>query len=176
MIGVFRHRPVGNRDVVPEIRRACHAEIAFRSLLPVFRPASAAIRRNDLAADLDGVRIEIIIVPDGGKPDVFRAVFPVVQRAASFFSLPGDAVADFQMFPRGRVKRGGALPVAAKINRRRRRKKRHEHGETAVDVLEIGVIGDFGEFEPVEILVEIVRRIKNQQIERALRQQFRNFK
>src|ERR1044072_3660666 len=98
------------RDAEPSVVR-------FR---PVFRLAIAVrIRRDDLPFEHHGVYIEVIIITNSEKPDIFRTILPVRLRAATFLALPRDPVLRNEIFFTDTLYRRRAAPVAAYIKRRR---------------------------------------------------------
>lgn len=172
MICVFRHRPVRYGQVSPQIRRMRHAEAPVFRLRPVFRLAIAVrIRRDHLALEHHRLDIEVIVIADCEKPDVFRAVLPVGLRAASLLTLPRDPVLRNEIFFTNTLYRRRAAPIAADINRRRGLEYPDGLRQPRVEPFRVFVDRCLLEFAVVEALREVVRRIGEHQIHGLFRQE-----
>ena len=62
MVGVLRHRPKGNADIVPEVGRVGGTELALFGLFPVFGKAVDAVGRFHPSFHLDRLDIEMIVL------------------------------------------------------------------------------------------------------------------
>ncbi|MPM95901.1 hypothetical protein SDC9_143057 [bioreactor metagenome] len=173
MIGIFRHRPVGHGEVVPEIAGTSQPEAAAGLLRPILGAAVFTVGRQHPALLLHRIDIEGIMAADGGEPDILGGIFPVTTRAASLFALPGNAVADDEITRQHPVLRRRAPPVAAAIDRGLRLEQRQQRPENAVQIILVGGIIGAAEFDHAEVLAQIVGRIDDQQIDRTRRQKRR---
>lgn len=164
VVRIFRHGPVGDRDVVPEIGRIRDAVVAQLAFLPVFRLPVLPIGSDDFSFHFYGFDVEVEFFRDRAEPDVLAAVLPVVLGTAPFFSLPGDPVSDFQVLFHHGKKVGRTFPIAAQIDRGVGFQKPEKFGEPAFEIFGISISGTSGELETMKILIQIVRRINDQQI------------
>ena len=170
MIGVLGHGPVGDRDVVPEIRGTGVAEAPVVRFFPVLREAGRAVGRDHPPPEFHGLEVEIPCVPDRGEPDVFGAVFPVGARAPALLPLPGDAVPDVQAAPQDGPEGNRGLPVSADVDRG----LGFEEGQGPVEPgfrigFIVGVTG-LAKGPPVEILREVIRGIDDEEVNEGARQ------
>ena len=106
-----------------------------------------------------------------GKPDIFHCVLPVRPVAAALFTLPGDAVDDGEPLFDDALHGRRAFPVAAHI-------ECTVGCEFVADLVEptsqvLLVVGRVHacEFPAVKVLVEIVGRVDNDQMEVPVRNQ-----
>lgn len=78
MIGVLGHRPVGHRQIRPQIRRVREPKTPVIGLFPVlWRAVGIGVRRDHLALEHHGFDVEVIILGNRKEPDVFGALLPV---------------------------------------------------------------------------------------------------
>ena len=92
---------------------------AIRRDNPVFGPPLRIfVRGEDSAFYFYCLDIENVSIRNGGKPDVFAVIFPVLMAAPSFFPFPGDPVADFEILEEYPVYGSRGIPVAADVDRR----------------------------------------------------------
>src|SRR5690606_12129051 len=118
MVGILRHRPEGNSDIRPDIRRIGKPEASPVVVLPVAWDAlSRPVGCEHPTPEFDCVEIEGVGVRHGTEPDVLRTVFPVGCSAAPFFTLPRYTVAHRQVTFRNAVDSRRRAPVAADIHR-----------------------------------------------------------
>ena len=119
---------------------------------------------------LHRIHVEAVIVGNRAEPDVFHVVFPVGPRAPALFPLPGNPVADMEVL----LKNGGhynrSLPVGARVDRRRRSERGSQDFQNASEPPP--VIGSVFPSERASVVVfgQVVRRVKNQKVDKASRQ------
>src|SRR5215217_9207036 len=93
------------------------SEPAIFSLAPIFRLAiQISVRRDDLTFEHHRIDVEVIILSNCKKPDIFGAVFPVRLRATSFLTFPGDPVLRSEIFFTDALDRSRTPPVATDVN------------------------------------------------------------
>src|SRR4051794_6960063 len=89
------------------------------SFRPVLRFAIVVgVGRNHLSLEHHRIHIEVVLVSDSKKPDIFRTILPVRLRATPFLAFPCDPVLGNEIFLANTLNRRRAPPVAAYINRR----------------------------------------------------------
>src|SRR5215212_1519343 len=94
------------------------AETPVFSLCPILRSSvPISIRSDDPAPDLHCLDIEVIIVTNGKKPNIFRTIFPVRLCTTPFFTFPGDTVPCDEVFFTRAVYGRRTSPVAAEVDR-----------------------------------------------------------
>ena len=175
VVSVFTHGPVGDGDVVPEIRRAGEAVVPFFGFLPVLRNPVIAIGCNYAAFLLDSLHIEIVFASQRAEPDVLAAIFPVGFGATTLFALPGDAIPDMKIFGHDLVLCDRALPVSAQIHGGVRLEEAQKPGEPGLQIFLIGIIAQMPEFYVAELFVQIVWRIKDEQVHKGVWQKINDF-
>src|ERR1051326_912150 len=99
----------------------CDSKPSVFRLIPVLRFAVLmGVGRYYLPLDHHRLDVEVIILANSEKPDVFRAVFPVRLCTAPFFAFPRDPVLRQKVLLPDAMNRGRAPPVTADVNRRSR--------------------------------------------------------
>src|SRR6185503_10757230 len=98
----------------------CQPETPVFTVRPIFRSAVLiSVRRNHLPFKHHCLDVKVIVLTNGEKPNVFRAVLPIRLGPAPLFALPGDSVLRDEVFFTDAMNRCGAAPVTADVNRSR---------------------------------------------------------
>ena len=139
--------------------------------MPVLRLAVFLVGRDDPSAKLYCVEIKGVCAAVCCKPYVLAAVFPISSCSAPLFSLPGDAVADVEVFTEYTSDYKTAFPIAADVDRAVILEQRLYSIKPGARVLFIFVGTFFGKGELVEALCQIIRRVRNDQINAFFREQ-----
>jgi len=170
VVGVFGHGPEGDGEVGPEVGGVGDAEAAGGGLLPILGVAVVGVGSEDAAFHFDGVDVEAVVVGFGAEPDVFGVVFPVAAGAAAFFSFPGDAATENEVFFGGELDGGGGAPVAAEVKGGIGFHEADELGQPGFEVVEVGLGGGTGEALTVEGFIEVVGGIGEDEVDAIVRE------
>src|ERR1044072_7925280 len=104
----------------------CHSNPSILSLIPVLRFAVLMrVRRDYLPFEHHCLYVEVIILANTEKPDLFRTVFPMRLRTPTLFAFPCDPILRQKILLPDAMNRRRASPVTADVNRRIRLQYSH---------------------------------------------------
>src|SRR5215217_2327824 len=141
------------------------AETPVFGLGPILRNSVLiSIRSDDLALHLHGLDIEVIVVTNCKEPNIFRTVFPIGVCATPFFTFPGDTVLWDEVFFPSAVYGRRTSPVPAEVDRGCWLQYSNSLRKPRIQPFSIFVERGFPEFSVVEVLRQVIGRIRKHQI------------
>src|ERR1051326_2448274 len=97
----------------------CDSKPSIISLIPVLRFAVLMrVRRDYLPFEHHCLDVEVIILANSEKPDIFRTVFPIRLRTPTLFTFPRDPIPREKILLSDAMNRRRASPVTADENSR----------------------------------------------------------